>query len=184
MRRLADDQALSVPVLRPTLPLSPPDDNSAAVPDPVLCPFALSPRVDEKDAARSPAKQVIFFRSVEQRLEGPVTGSLDAPPLLPTKGMSVGELRHTAEDEATTSAAQRQQAQQLLALKKVQWDVLVVRSPVSCAPFPFANDPHRLHASAASRRHRRHCVVLFGDRVLARNLSDIGVRAVGYVSRS
>ena len=137
MRRLADDHPASAPVFRPTLPIPSNDDTTASSTDPVLCPFSASARVDEKGAATSPATQVMFVRSVEQRLEGPATGPLEGAPSLPSKGMSVGELRHAAEDEATATAVQRQQAQQLLALKKVQWDVLVVR-PSSRPLFPFA----------------------------------------------
>ncbi|KAG0659123.1 hypothetical protein C6P46_005294 [Rhodotorula mucilaginosa] len=126
MHRLADNHPPSAPVSRPTLPIPSSDDTTASSTDPVLCPFSASARVDEKGAGSSPAKQVVFVRSVEQRLEGPVTGPLDVAQPLPSKGMSVGELRHAAEDEAAASAAQRQQALQLLALKKVQWDVLVL----------------------------------------------------------
>jgi hypothetical protein len=122
-------------------------------------------------------------RSVEQRLEGPVTGPLDVAQPLPSKGMSVGELRHAAEDEAAASAAQRQQALQLLALKKVQWDVLVV-CPNSCTLFRLTTSTQRYPVSAASRRHRRHCALLLGDRVMARDLSDFGLRTMGYVSHS
>lgn len=183
MRRLADDHPASAPVFRPSLPIPSSDDTTASLTDPVLCPFSASARVDEKAAATSLAKQVVFVRSVEQRLEGPVTGPPDRAQPLSSKSMSVGELRYTAEDEAGATAAGRQQAQQLLALKKVQWDVIVV-GPTSCSSSHSQNRTHRLHACAASRCHRHHLTVLLGNRIMARDLSDLRLQAVGYVSRS
>ncbi|GAA6001703.1 uncharacterized protein JCM10292_005000 [Rhodotorula paludigena] len=41
------------------------------------------------------------------------------------KGMSMSVLKHAAEDTAPASASQRQQAKQLLALKKIEWDLFV-----------------------------------------------------------
>ncbi|GAA5990358.1 hypothetical protein JCM10908_007331 [Rhodotorula pacifica] len=123
MRRLSDEQAFSTPAVSPGVPLAPTEEAGDPL-DATPRPFSFSARRGEKTPSNTPARQVMFVRSVEQKLEGPDTAP-EAP--APTsKGLSVGELKHVAADGAPASAAHRQQAKQLLALKKVQWDVLVL----------------------------------------------------------
>ncbi|POY70711.1 hypothetical protein BMF94_6295 [Rhodotorula taiwanensis] len=124
MRRMSDDQAVSTPGIA----LTPPEENGDPLAAAAPRPFSFATRINEKsssDSSKSPARQVVFVRSVEQRLEGPGGVSEDRP-YHSGKGMSVGELKQAAANDAPASAANRAQAKQLLALRKVQWDVIVL----------------------------------------------------------
>lgn len=130
MRRLSKDQSVGQPAASSgapalTPPVTPPEENGSA--DEASHPFAFATRFNEK-GSRATARQVVFVRSVEQTFEGPggPGGEPETRAQPANKNMSVGELKQAAATGSLSSAAQRQQAQQLLALKKVEWDVFIV----------------------------------------------------------
>lgn len=142
MRRLSKDQSVGQPAASSgapalTPPVTPPEENGSA--DEASHPFAFATRFNEK-GSRAPARQVVFVRSVEQTFEGPggPGGEPETRAQPANKNMSVGELKQAAATGSLSSAAQRQQAQQLLALKKVEWDVFILLAAIvlvalSCA---------------------------------------------------
>ncbi|GJN93781.1 hypothetical protein Rhopal_006839-T1 [Rhodotorula paludigena] len=94
------------PVGESTVSSTPPDS-----PDP---PHPLSP---DPNHLNSPPPQKTLLKHVFFAKQGNEDDE--------NKGMSMSALKHAAEDTAPASASQRQQAKQLLALKKVEWDLFV-----------------------------------------------------------
>ena len=79
-------------------------------------------------AHKSLVRQVVFARSGDRAADD--GGEKDG-----NKQMSVAQLKDAASDKSPAGASQRQQAKQLLALKKIELDLLVVR-PARSPPRP------------------------------------------------
>ncbi|BGP03270.1 Proteophosphoglycan 5 [Rhodotorula toruloides ATCC 204091] len=94
---------------------------SPALVPPSDSPHPLSPRMD---GDQTPPKQtllrhVFFAGQAKEKDDSSETTSRGR------NHMSVGELKEAAENMTQAGAANRQQAKQLLALKKVEWDLIV-----------------------------------------------------------
>lgn len=82
----------------------------------------------QAQAHKSLVRQVVFARSGDRAAD-------DGTEKDGNKQMSVAQLKDAASDKSPAGASQRQQAKQLLALKKIELDLLVVR-PARSPPRP------------------------------------------------
>ncbi|GAA5939379.1 hypothetical protein JCM10213_008645 [Rhodosporidiobolus nylandii] len=105
------------PPVAPTTPTSAYFPGSTG-PDPLSPepPHPLSPQTDDATAPHSAGliRKVLFASQAK-----------NADPEYRDDKMTVSQLKHAASDKTTAGAAQREQAKQLLALKKIEWDLYV-----------------------------------------------------------
>ena len=131
----------------------------------------------QAQAHKSLVRQVVFARSGDRAAD-------DGAEKDGNKQMSVAQLKDAASDKSPAGASQRQQAKQLLALKKIELDLLVVR-PARSSPRPrgawtdFSRNCH-----AVPVRHRHHVDRLPRPRALARHQPDLGLLQVEEVRLS